>query len=51
MFTFQQIAQRGAAAEQAWNEMFKRFTAAFPDISAILLKMYNGEMPNDWSSG
>lgn len=36
---------RGAALEQAWNEVFDRYAAAHPDLAAELRRRLGGELP------
>ena len=40
--------ERGAAAENAWNERFDAYAAAFPAEAAELKRRLAGDLPADW---
>ena len=40
--------ERGATAENAWNERFDAYAAAFPAEAAELKRRLAGELPADW---
>jgi len=42
--------EAGASAEQAWNEKFAAYEAAYPDLAAEYRRRMAGELPADWSS-
>ncbi len=39
---------RGAAAEQAWSELFVRYSDAHPDLAAEFERRTRGELPDNW---
>ena len=39
----------GAAAQAAWNELFGRYRAAFPQLAAELERRSRGDLPQKWS--
>ncbi|HPY41041.1 MAG TPA: transketolase, partial [Thiolinea sp.] len=41
---------KGAAAEQAWNEKFKAYQAAYPVEAAEFERRVKGELPADWEA-
>jgi transketolase len=41
---------RGAAAENAWNEKFDAYQAAYPDLAAEYQRRMAGGLPADWDS-
>ncbi|MFC4252567.1 transketolase [Sinimarinibacterium flocculans] len=41
---------RGSEREQAWNERFQAYAAAFPQDAAELTRRMAGELPDDWSA-
>lgn len=41
---------KGAAAEQAWNEKFKAYQAAYPAEAAEFERRVKGELPADWEA-
>ncbi len=40
--------EKGKAAEAEWNELFKRYAAAHPDLASELTRRYQGELPKNW---
>jgi transketolase len=42
--------EKGAAAEQAWNEKFDAYKAAFPELAAELARRTAGDLPADWAA-
>ena len=40
---------RGAAAEQAWRELFERYRKAYPDLAAELSRRIDGQRPQRWA--
>ncbi|KXJ60265.1 MAG: transketolase [Alteromonas sp. Nap_26] len=40
---------KGAAAENAWNEAFAAYEAAYPELAAEFKRRVNGELPADFS--
>ena len=40
---------KGAAAEQAWNEKFAAYKAAHPELAAEYARRMAGELPADWA--
>jgi transketolase len=40
---------KGAKAEQGWNEKFAAYQAAYPDLAAELERRLAGELPKDWT--
>ncbi len=40
--------EKGAKAEQAWNEKFAAYQAAYPDLSSEFERRMRGELPKDW---
>ncbi|XSG75733.1 transketolase [Herpetosiphon llansteffanensis] len=47
---FRQALTNGAAAEQAWNELFERYAAAHPEKAADFKQRMSGELPDGWDS-
>jgi transketolase len=43
--------ERGAAAQQAWQQTMSAFTAANPDAAAEFTRRMQGELTQDWSQG
>ncbi len=39
---------RGAAAEQAWSQLFAGYAAAHPDLAADFKRRTDGELPDNW---
>ncbi|MGD8630028.1 MAG: transketolase [Gammaproteobacteria bacterium] len=42
--------ERGASAEQDWNEKFAAYAAAYPEMAAEYQRRMAGELPADWAS-
>jgi len=42
-------ADKGAAAEKAWNEKFAEYKKAHPELAAEFERRMNGELPADWA--
>lgn len=42
--------EKGAAAEQAWNEKFKAYQAAYPAEAAEFERRVKGALPADWEA-
>jgi len=42
--------ESGAAAENAWNEKFAAYAAAYPDLAAEYQRRMAGDLPADWDS-
>lgn len=40
---------KGAASEQAWNELFARYELEFPELAAEFLRRKHGALPDTWS--
>ena len=40
---------KGAAAEEGWNEKFAAYRQEFPDLAAELERRLQGELPADWA--
>jgi len=40
--------ERGASTENAWNERFAAYEAAYPDLAAEYLRRMAGDLPSDW---
>jgi transketolase len=40
----------GAEREQAWNELFAKYKAAYPELAAEFHRRVTGELPADWAS-
>jgi transketolase len=41
--------ESGAAAENAWNEKFAAYKAAYPDLAAEFERRMAGDLPADWA--
>lgn len=44
----QQIVEKGAKSEQAWNELFTSYKAEFPELGAQLETAMKGELVEGW---
>jgi len=42
--------QKGAAAEQAWQQRFDAYRTQFPDLAAEFDRRMKGDLPVDWSA-
>src|SRR5579875_1811324 len=47
---FRQAIERGAAREQAWQELFNAYSAEYPDLAAQWQQEMSGDLPADWES-
>ena len=43
--------ESGASAENAWNEKFAAYEAAYPDLAAEYQRRMAGDLPSDWANG
>jgi transketolase len=41
---------RGASAEQAWDDKFAAYAAAYPEMAADYQRRMAGDLPSDWAS-
>ena len=41
--------QKGAASEQAWNELFAAYASAYPELAAEFTRRQSGALPADWA--
>lgn len=41
-------ASEGAAAEQAWNDLFKKYTSEFPELGKQLSRRLSKKLPEGW---
>ena len=48
---FRQALERGAEQEQAWQEKFKAYQAAYPELAAELERRLAGKLPDGWEDG
>jgi transketolase len=46
-----QVAARGEAAEAAWQDRYKAYTQAHPDLAEAWLNAMTGFMPRGWDDG
>lgn len=46
---FRQAAARGAELEQAWQQKFAAYRAAFPELAAELERRLAGQLPDGWA--
>ncbi len=51
IYTGWNAKDRGAKAEQSWNEKFARYKAAYPDLAAEFERRVAGRLPKDWEAG
>lgn len=47
---FRQAIERGATQEQAWNERYNAYTAAYPELATQWQSELKGELPQGWDS-
>ncbi len=47
---FREPAQRGAAAEAAWNQRMQAYARAFPELALDLQRSLDGELPPQWDA-
>ncbi|WP_018756404.1 transketolase [Paenibacillus terrigena] len=45
---FQEVKDRGIAANKAWNEQFEAYKAAYPELAKQFEQAVNGELPEGW---
>ncbi|WP_217275717.1 transketolase [Niallia circulans] len=45
---FASIREKGKAVEQAWNEQFEEYKAAYPELAAQFESAVKGELPINW---
>lgn len=45
---FANITEKGKASEQAWNELFEEYKAAYPELAAQFESAVKGELPVNW---
>jgi transketolase len=45
---FREIFTRGKVQEQEWNEKFKRYASAFPQLAAEFERRINDRLPSGW---
>ncbi|ASF44650.1 transketolase [Methylovulum psychrotolerans] len=43
--------EKGAHAEQAWNEKFQAYQAEYPELAAEYQRRMAGDLPTDWAEG
>lgn len=43
-------SEKGAAAEQVWNELFAGYRSAHPDLAAEFERRMSGDLPDDWAA-
>lgn len=41
-------AARGAAAEEAWNQLFAKYKDAYPELHTDLARRLSGKLPEGW---
>ncbi|OUM98307.1 MAG: transketolase [Paenibacillaceae bacterium ZCTH02-B3] len=47
---FAEVKKRGEAANAAWDELYARYKAAYPDLAAQLERAIAGELPPGWDA-
>lgn len=47
---YRQAIERGAAQEQEWQQQYKAYQAAYPELTAQLERELRGELPAGWDS-
>ncbi|MCS7221780.1 MAG: transketolase [Anaerolineae bacterium] len=47
---FRRAVEEGAQREQAWNALFARYRAEYPDLAAELERVMAGELPEGWDA-
>ncbi len=45
---FRKAIDRGKKLEEEWNNLFKEYEKAYPDLAKELKQFINGELPEDW---
>jgi transketolase len=46
---FRQALPRGQKLEEQWNDLMKRYRAAYPDLASELERRLAGDLPADWN--
>lgn len=44
----EKVALRGAKAQEEWEELFKKYEEAYPELAAQYKTALKGELPKDW---
>ncbi len=47
---YRQAIERGAEQEQAWEALYEKYTAEYPELAAQLQQMLKRELPEGWDS-
>ncbi|HEY7418312.1 MAG TPA: transketolase, partial [Ktedonobacteraceae bacterium] len=47
---YRQAVERGTAQEQAWQQQYKAYQAAYPELAAQFERELRGELPTGWDS-
>lgn len=47
---FRRAVEEGAQREQAWNALFARYRAEYPDLAAELERVMAGKLPEGWDA-
>jgi transketolase len=47
---FREAVERGAKSEADWNQRFRAYSSAFPDLAAELQSSLRGELPPGWNA-
>lgn len=45
---YAKTAARGAAAEEAWNQLFAKYKGEYPELHADLARRLTGKLPEGW---
>ncbi len=45
---FREAIDRGKKLEEEWNNLFKEYEKAYPDLAKEFKQFINGELPEDW---
>ena len=48
---FRRALEQGQQAEGQWRDMFERYQVTYPEESALLEKLWAGELPEEWADG
>jgi len=48
---FRRALEQGQQAEGQWRDMFERYQVTYPEESALLEKLWAGELPEGWADG
>ncbi len=46
---FRQAVDRGAESEAEWNKLFSDYQAKYPEDAALLQRMIDGKLPENWA--